>query len=149
MPFTFHMFAPFCSLPFQMFVSCQLIEHILSSQVMQHLSIKYFLLPEQHEFRKGYSCTMTLIELFHELWGDIDLGGQINCIFLDYRNAFDTVSHSLLMYKLSLLNINTNILIWLGNYLSSRQQCVVFKRAKLRFCACNFRSPTNLCFRAT
>lgn len=58
------------------------------------------LINEQHGFRKGFSCTTKLVELFHELASKVDEGGQRNCAFLDFEKAFDTVSHSLLFAKL-------------------------------------------------
>lgn len=37
-----------------------------------------------------------LNEFYYKLLGGIHMGRQIDCIFLDYRKAFYTVSHSLL-----------------------------------------------------
>lgn len=46
--------------------------------------------------------------------------------FLDIAKAFDSVSHKLLLYKLSHYNIGDSLLGWFGSYLSNRsQRCIV------------------------
>lgn len=53
-----------------------------------------------------------------------DTGSIIDCIFLDFQKAFNTVSHRLLQLKLSMLTIGTNILEWIRCFLSNRIQHV-------------------------
>ena len=47
-----------------------------------------------------------------------------HAVFLDLRKAFDTVSHSHLIDKLSSLDLNIRTLNWFSSYLSNRYQCV-------------------------
>ena len=49
--------------------------------------------------------------------------------FLDFSKAFDTVSHSILLYKLCGFGISGSLLQWCENYLSNRQQRVVLDGA--------------------
>lgn len=111
-------------------VSCKVIEHILYSEVIGHMIRNNLLINEQHGFRKGFSCTTQLVEFYHDLASDVDEGGQIDCIFLDFRKAFDTVSHSLLLNKLRMLNLDSAVLRWIENYLFQRRQCVVLNGKK-------------------
>lgn len=53
-----------------------------------------------------------------------DSSSSICGIFLDITKAFDSVSHSLLLHKLHLINLPPHILLWLHSYLSSRTQSV-------------------------
>lgn len=46
-------------------------------------------------------------------------------MFLDFQKAFDTVSHSLLLFKLTTLNIDETVFKWIECYLSQRTQTVV------------------------
>lgn len=101
------------------------MEHILYSWIMKHLTENNILTIVQHEFRKGLSCTTQLVEFYHDLVSTIDSGGQTDCIFLDFRKAFDTVTHSLLCNKLKLLNIDSAVLNWIENYLCQHRQCVI------------------------
>lgn len=114
-------------------IPCKLLEHILYKEIMAHLSTNNLLASQQHGFRKGLSCTTQLIEFNHDLVSEIDNSGQIDCLFLDFQKAFDTVSHSFLLSKLAALNIDREVLVWIENYLSGRQQCVVLNGKKSSF----------------
>lgn len=92
---------------------------------MKHLTENNILTIVQHGLRKGLSCTTQLVEFYHDLVSTIDSGGQTDCIFLDFRKAFDTVTHSLLCNKLKLLNIDSAVLNWIENYLCQHRQCVI------------------------
>ena len=43
---------------------------------------------------------------------------------MDFRKAFDSVSHNKLLYKLEVVGITGPLLNWFEAYLSRRQQCV-------------------------
>lgn len=55
---------------------------------------------------------------------------SIDCIFLDFRKAFDTVSHSLLTEKLHTYGINAQVIAWIAEYLRLRKQYVVLIGSK-------------------
>ena len=46
-------------------------------------------------------------------------------VFLDFKKAFDSVSHKCLLYKLERLGVSGNVLKWISSFLSNRQQSVV------------------------
>ena len=48
-------------------------------------------------------------------------------IFLDFKKAFETVNHDILISKLSLYGIRGKALEWVKNYLSNRKQYVFHK----------------------
>lgn len=49
---------------------------------------------------KGKSCLNNLITLYDEMAGLIDEGRAVRIVCLDFRQAFDTVSHKILIVKL-------------------------------------------------
>lgn len=106
-------------------ICCKIFEHILYSNITKHLEKNSFFYPNQHGFRQGLSCGTQLIELLHDLVTSAEDRLQTDAIFIDFRKAFDRVSHSLLMHKLRALRIDNNVLIWIEEYLSDRKQCVV------------------------
>lgn len=53
-----------------------------------------------------------------------DSGTITDCVFLDFSKAFDKVAHSLLLHKLSLLNIDSYVLDWIRGFLTNRSQFV-------------------------
>lgn len=71
------------------------------------------------------SCNTQLIELFHDLVSTAENRQQTDAIFIDFRKAFDSVSHQLLLHKISAVNIDRNVLRWTEDYLSGRTQCIV------------------------
>ena len=48
-------------------VSCKLMEHILVSNIMDHLEENNILCAQQHGFRKKLSCETQLLEFMEEL----------------------------------------------------------------------------------
>uniref|UniRef100_A0A493TR34 Reverse transcriptase domain-containing protein n=1 Tax=Anas platyrhynchos platyrhynchos TaxID=8840 RepID=A0A493TR34_ANAPP len=50
-------------------------------------------------------------------------------IFLDFSKTFDTVSHRILLDKMSSIQLNKNIIRWMSNWLMGRAQRVVVKGA--------------------
>lgn len=106
-------------------IACKVLEHILYKEIMRHITQQKLLIENQHGFRKELSCTTQLVEFYHDLSSSIDESGQIDCIFLDFQKAFDSVSHALLLQKLKSFNLDLNVIIWIENYLKHRRQCVV------------------------
>lgn len=106
-------------------ISCKLFEHIIYSNLYSFLDSLHFFSPSQHGFRSGYSCNTQLVEFYHHISRSLDSRKYVDCVFLDFRKAFDTVPHQLLLYKLALLNIDPNVLNWIQNYLEGREQRVV------------------------
>ena len=103
----------------------------------------------QHGFSKGRSCTSQLLKVYHNIGAILDKGGQVDIAYLDFSKAFDCVSRNLLINKLKTNhNINGNLLRWLQNYLSNRQQRVVIWVSQFRLEACNVWCPSKLNFGA-
>jgi len=69
----------------------------------------------QHGFMKHRSClTNTCILESFEAWTKaLDEGYGIDVIYLDYRKAFDTVSHPRLIEKLKVYGILGKLLQWI------------------------------------
>ena len=55
----------------------------------------------------------------------VDSGQVVGVLFIDFRKAFDTVSHPILIKKLSACGISGNFLEYLENYLTYRKQYTV------------------------
>lgn len=106
-------------------VCCKTLENIIYTNLMNHLQSNNFFSPLQHGFRAGFSCDTQLVEFTHDIAASINSGLQVDCIFLDFQKAFDSVSHVLLLQKLHCLGIPNALLMWIEAYLSERQQCVI------------------------
>jgi len=75
-------------------IKIELVKYLESSGVMSN---------SQHGFTRGRSCLTNLLETF-ETWTRISGEGTgIAVVFLDFRKAFDSVSHVKLLQKLQKL----------------------------------------------
>ena len=54
----------------------------------------------------------------------LDEGYGVDVIYLDYRKAFDSVSHVWLIEKLKILGISGELLDWISNFLHLRKMSV-------------------------
>ena len=73
----------------------------------------------QYGFISGRSTQLQLLEIL-DIWTEVlDEGHSIECIYMDYAKAFDTVPHGRLLYKLS------KAVSWIENFLGNRTQQVI------------------------
>ena len=83
------------------------------------------LVPAQHGFRKRRSTVSQLIHTSNDLAHCLNHKSQVDGILLDFTKAFDRVSHSHLLHKLSHYGIRQNYLAWAKSFLSNRTQRVI------------------------
>jgi len=60
----------------------------------------------------------------------LDKVGVVGTVFLDFKKAFDTVNHRILLSKLSSFNFSPHTLRWIESYLSGRTQFVSIQNYK-------------------
>lgn len=71
----------------------------------------------------------------NDLSQDADQKFNSDCVFLDFSRAFDSVSHNLLMFKLSFLNIDPKVFAWLKDFFCNRTQYVTANEFTSRPCS--------------
>ena len=106
-------------------IICKQLEHIISTNIHEHLEKHGILHSVQHGFRKQRSCETQLINTVHDFASALNNREQIDAILLDMSKAFDTVPHERLCYKLSLYGIRGVTLKWIRSFLSGRTQKVI------------------------
>ena len=108
---------------------CKVLESIVRTHILKHLDTNNILRDEQHGFRERRSCLTNLLEMM-EYWTEIlNEGDGIDVAYLDFRKAFDLVSHKHLLYKMSRYGITNQTLNWIGAFLHQRSQKVVVRGA--------------------
>ena len=106
---------------------CKVLEAIVKERVFEHLIKHKLLSEEQHGFREGRSCLSNLLTTLED-WTDIlDKRDCVDVAYLDFRKAFDLVSHDHLLLKLNKYGINGQIGNWIKAFLSNRKQKVVIR----------------------
>lgn len=106
--------------------SGKLLEHIIHKHITEFLESNNLLSCTQHGFRRGFSTITQLVEFSHDIISNLDIGNQIDALFIDFSKAFDTVIHSKLIGKLEVLLNNPQLIDWLASFLNSRSQFVSF-----------------------
>ena len=91
---------------------------------MEYLIENQLISPHQHGFYDKRSCMTNLLEALEEITSLVDEGIPVDEVFLDFKKAFDKVSHMKLLYKLNRIGIDGNLLHWLSSFLSDRKQRV-------------------------
>ena len=74
-------------------IACKLMEKMIRDEVVEHMNSNNLFTPDQYGFRSGRSCALQLLEVLEEWTAQIDAGLPIDCIYLDYKKAFDSVPH--------------------------------------------------------
>ena len=107
-------------------IPCKIFEHILVSQIWNHLNKYDIITSKQHGFRKGMSCETQLVEAIHDWTTILNKGqGQVDVILLDFSKAFDTVPHQRLLQKLRKYGIRNHTLNGISSFLTNRTHHVV------------------------
>ena len=106
-------------------ICSKIMERILASNISKHFEQHSTLSDCQHGFRQKRSCETQLIGFFDDLARNMQNGGQIDIIIMDFSKAFDKVPHKRLLYKLADLGIDRCTVRWIENFLTNRNQCVV------------------------
>ncbi|KAK4810275.1 LOW QUALITY PROTEIN: hypothetical protein QYF61_015305 [Mycteria americana] len=103
----------------------KLMEQFILSALNRHVQANQGIRPSQHGFMKGRSCLTNLISFYDKVTHLVDEGEAVDIIYLDFRKAFDTVSHSILLEKLGAHGLDGCTLRWVKNWLDGRAQRVV------------------------
>uniref|UniRef100_A0A8C1L0A4 Reverse transcriptase domain-containing protein n=1 Tax=Cyprinus carpio TaxID=7962 RepID=A0A8C1L0A4_CYPCA len=105
-------------------VLSKILEKIVAEQLVDHLENNLLIYPKQFAFRPGYSTEMANCYLSENIKSSLDKGNVVGAVFIDLKQAFDTVNHEVLLNKLSTFYFSKQAIAWFTSYLESREQCV-------------------------
>ena len=100
----------------------RIIEKYINNNIQAFLEKSEYLHQHQYGFRKNKSTTQAVATLLDKLLEGIDNGEYSVTIYLDFKKAFDTVDHSILLWKLDRAGIGQQTCKLLTNYLLGRKQ---------------------------
>ena len=107
-------------------VFSKILEKIMYDRLYNYLMDMKILYEYQFGFQKNKSTYMALISLTDKLLAALDNGDICVGLFIDFRKAFDTVNHCILLDKLYHYGIRGIAHDWFFSYLQNRKQCVEF-----------------------
>ncbi|GAB0188263.1 mitochondrial enolase superfamily member 1 [Grus japonensis] len=108
----------------------KVMEQIILSAIMQHVQDNQVIRPSQHQLMKGQSYLTNLISFYDKVTCLVDEGKAVDVVYLDFSKAFDTISHSILLEKLSAHGLDGHTLHWVKNWLDGWAQRVVVNGVK-------------------
>ena len=125
-PTQFGNYRPISVLP----VFSKVFERIIQDRVLRYLKREGLFIPSQYGFRRGHSTDMAILDMVENIRAAWEKGESCLGIFIDFRKAFDTVDHGILLAKLEHIGIRGAPLELFRSYLNSRRQYVVFNGAE-------------------
>ena len=108
-------------------IVAKIMEKIINDKLMRYLETNKMLHPSQFGFRKKHSTLQALLTITQPAEDALDSNQEYRVVSLDISSAFDKVWHAGLISKLNSYGVSGCLLKWLQNYLSNRQQRVVFR----------------------
>ena len=102
----------------------KIFEKLVCSALTNHLESNKLLFDYQFGFRKKRSTIQAALDFVTRITDAIDNGNIPLGVFLDLSKAFDTVSHEILLDKLSFYGLSPLTLRWFKSYLENRRQYV-------------------------
>ena len=103
---------------------CKLMETFIKNAIMAHLVSNSLLSSKQFGFTGGRSTVTQMLNYLDKCIEKIVAGKVVDCIYLDFAKAFDTVPHKRLLNKLKAYGISGELLNWIKAFLSDRTQTV-------------------------
>lgn len=100
----------------------KMLEHIIHDSLMNHLDSSKLLSRRQFGFRPGLSTVDAITTLVDDVGLYLNNSQLTLATIIDFRNAFDTLDHNLLLKRLAEINLSTDALNWFRSYLSQRSQ---------------------------
>ena len=84
--------------------------------------------PFQFAYRSGRSVEDASLLLLNNIYEHLEKPkGIVRTLFLDFSSAFNTIKPSILIDRLNELEVNSNIVSWIFQFLTNRNQYVKFQ----------------------
>ena len=105
----------------------KILERSATTQLAEFLEKNDILSRNQHAYRRRHGTVTCLSEVVDCLYDLIDQKKHVAIISLDLSKAFDSISHELLLNKLSKMGLGESSILWIKSYLTNRYQVTKFK----------------------
>ena len=94
-----------------------LLTHSISNWPQSHL-------PFSTRLPKKHSTTTNLLSSLRDWTISLSNHKSTHICYIDFQRAFDTISHTKLIQKLTSYGVSGNLLFWIKSFLTNRYQCV-------------------------
>lgn len=107
----------------------KIFEKLLYSRIYSFVSKYNLLAHNQYGFRRGLSTSHATLKLLEDVLPAFSQNSFSASIFIDFKKAFDTVNHVILLQKLNKMGFRGVSNDLLRSFLSNRRQYVAFSSA--------------------
>ena len=108
-------YRPICVLP----VLSRVLEKLVDNQLCECLDENKHLILHQSGLRSLHSVVTSLSNNTNDWYVNIDNGKYTAMVFIDFKKAFDTVNHQILLAKLKKYGIDSLEYLWFQSYLEN------------------------------
>ena len=119
----------------------KLLEKVVHKQLFSHLKFNKLLSEKQHGFTKNKSTSTAFQDFIFYTSNCINKSQICSGIYIDLSKAFDSLDHSLLLYKLRYYGIKNKASPWFSSYLYNRSQKTVFNGVESSYMAVSHGVP--------
>ena len=123
-------YRPIAMLP----VLSKIFEKTICSRLLSFAHKYDIITKDQFGFLKGKNTSQAIHKLIEDIYKSFNNKYNLISVFLDFRKAFDTVNHKILLGKLGLYGIRGLANRLLASYFDNRFQCVQYNSAQSNHC---------------
>ena len=105
----------------------KILEKQMKIHLVKYLEQKSILSSHQFGFRNGLSTFDALNSLSKDLFNALDNRMSAITVYIDFKSAFDTINHAILLRKMEFYGIRGTVLDWFKSYLTDRTQSVTYQ----------------------
>ncbi|MFZ2539851.1 MAG: reverse transcriptase family protein, partial [Oscillospiraceae bacterium] len=103
---------------------CKILETFISQNLIDYLHTHNLISPHQHGFLKHHSTSTNLLESLNDWTSSLSNHKSVSIAYIDFKSAFDSISHLKLLHKLANYGIKGNLYFWIQAFLTDRCQMV-------------------------
>ena len=105
-------------------IACRVMEKIIKDAILKYLFDYKLINRSQHGFLARHSTVSQLLECTNDWTISMTSRKVTDCVYVDFKRAFDVVSHQKLITKLIAYGIDGLLLKWIRSFPSNRLQFV-------------------------
>lgn len=101
-------------------VPCKLFEKVIAEQIYKNANSQGLISREQFAYRPGHSTVLQLLEAQNDWSLMLNNGVPFDCVYFDFKSAFETTTHSKLLKILPQYGVGPRLVNWVRAFLTAR-----------------------------